>query len=300
VERSPAGQLLILSANLKKGLPRDRIDSEIANFTRRVPRILPFAPDAVLLQEVVESTAARVAELLKEPTGFGFDVAVTPGPEPVVGKQDGQIVVRTTAILINRRSMRLIDGGGFVRSRYLSRDASPEFEPRIKEHAHCLARTASGRIDLPLASIHFVTNEKFAAPTMGFCYKAQWARRLADFLATQYPQAGVLQVPVIGGDFNNRRCMAPREKVACDVMPFWHVLSAQNGYSDAVYARHGKSEESLADQLNGRKRIDYVFTRGAIVDASHDADYDAQKGDPGFYSDHRFLWALVRPRGGIS
>lgn len=295
MKRSPAGQQLILSANLKKGLPRDRIDSEIVNFARRVPEVVPFAPDAVLLQEVVESSTARVAELLEETTGFGFDVAVTPGPEPIVGTKDAQIVVRNTAILVNRKTMRVIGEGGFVASRYLTRDTAPEVKPRIKEHAHCLARTASGRIEVPLVSIHFVTNEKFAALTMGFCYKAQWARRVAHFLGTQYPQSDVPQVPVIGGDFNNRRCLRPREKVACEVLPFWHVLTAQSGFSDAVYDRHGGSEESLAAQTKEGKRIDFVFARGAIIAASHDADYEARRGDPGFYSDHRLLWALVRP-----
>ena len=295
MKRSPAGQQLILSANLKKGLPRDRIDSEIVNFARRVREVVPFAPDAVLLQEVVESSAARTAELLKETTGFAFEVAVTPDSEPVVGKKGAQIVVRNTAILVNRRTMRVIDEGGFVASRYLTRDAAPAVEPRVKEHAHCLARTASGRIEVPLVSIHFVTNDKFAALTMGFCYKARWARRVAQFLGTQYPQSDVPQVPVIAGDFNNRRCLRPREMVACDVLPFWHVLTAQLGFSDAVYDRHGGSEESLAAQTSGGKRIDFVFARGSIIAASHDVRYTARRGDPDFYSDHRLLWALVRP-----
>jgi hypothetical protein len=191
--------------------------------------------------------------------------------------------------------MRLVGEGGFVASRYLSRDASPEFKPRIKEHAHCLARTASGRIDMPLISIHFITNEKFAAPTMGFCYKAQWVRRITSFMETRYPPGDRRQIPVIGGDFNHRRCLGPREKAVCDVLPFWHVLTAQGGFSDAVFDRHGGSDESLAAQTMGRKRIDYVFARGGVVDASHDVDYDAQKGEPGFYSDHRLLWALLKP-----
>lgn len=296
MNRSPAGQVLVLSANLKKAVPRDRIDSEIVNFAQRVPEVVPFAPDAVVLQEVVESSAARVAELLGNSTGFGFEIAVTPGPEPVVGRKDEQLVVRNSAILVNRRTMRVVDEGGFVASRYLSRDAAPELEPRIKEHPHCLARTRSGNIDLPLVSIHFVTNEKFAASTMGFCYKAQWAREVLNFVQTQYPQRDVPLVPVIAGDFNNRRCLKAREKVACEVLPFWHVLTAQGGYSDAVFERYGGSEKSLAAQTNGRKRIDYVFARGAVLDASHDVGYEARRGERDFYSDHRLLWALLSPK----
>jgi hypothetical protein len=238
-----------------------------------------------------------VAELLKDTTGFGFDVAVRPGPEPVVGTQGRQTVVRTTAVLLNRRTMRLVGRGGFVDTRYLLKDAAPAVEPRIKEHAHCLARTASGRLDLVMASIHFVTNEKFAAPTMGFCYKGKWAGQVARFLRDRYPLDGVPQVCVIGGDFNNRRCLLPRERLECDVWPFWHVLTEQNGFADAVFDRHGGSDESLAAQTRNGKRIDYIFARGTTFRASHDVDYEARPGDPDYYSDHRLLWALVGPTG---
>lgn len=300
MNRSPVGQVLILSANLKKAAPRDRLDAEIINFAQRVAKVVPFAPDAVLLQEVVESSAARVAELLEETTGFGFEVAVTPGPEPIVGTKDDQIVVRNAAILVNKRTMRVEGEVGFVASRYSSRDAAQEVKPRIKEHPHCLARTTSGNIALPLVSVHFVTNEKFAASTMGFCYKAQWAREVMNFVKSQYPHGEAPQVPVIGGDFNNRRCLRSREKATCEVLPFWHVLTAQSGFSDAIFERHGRTEKSLAAQTNGRKRIDYVFAQGTVFDASHDVGYEARRGDRDFYSDHRLLWALVSPPGDSS
>ena len=105
MNRSPPRQLLILSANLQEARPRDMSDAEMVNFARRVRRVVPYAPDAVLLQEVVKSSAARVARLLKDTTGFGFDVAVSPGPEPVVRTEGEHIVVRDTAILLNRVTM---------------------------------------------------------------------------------------------------------------------------------------------------------------------------------------------------
>jgi exonuclease III len=293
LKRSPSGQLLILSANLKKGLPRDLVDSEMVNFARRVPKVVPFAPDALLLQEVVESSAKRVAQLLRDTTGFGFDVAVSPGREAVVGTQGTQLVVRNTAILLNRRTMRMVGEGGVFATRYLTRDAAPGVQARIKEHAHCLAETAAGRIRVALASVHFVTNDKFAARTLGFCYKGQWARQLANFLRGRYPQGSVPQLWVVGGDFNNRRCLAPQERPKCDVLPFWHALTEHGGFSDAVFDRHGGSRESLAAQTRRGSRVDYVFVRGAVFRASHDVKYDARRGDPGFYSDHRLLWALV-------
>jgi exonuclease III len=295
MRRSPPRQLLVLSANLKSARPGDDVDSELVNFARRVTRVVPFAPDAVLLQEVVQSSAARVAQLLRRETGFGFDVVVSPGPNPVVGTQGNQIVVRDTAILLNRRTMSIKDEGGFLSTQYLLRDAAPEVEARIKQHAYCLAETASGGLRLALASVHFVLSDRLAAPTVGFCYKGKWARQVASFLNSRYPERSVVQLWVIGGDFNNRRCVGRRERVSCGVWPFWHVLASQMRYLDTVFARHGGSNESLARQTRNGKRIDYIFARAAVLRASHDIRYDAHPGDPGFYSDHRLLWALLGP-----
>jgi exonuclease III len=295
MKRSPPRQLLVLSANLKSAWPEDVVDAELVNFARRVSKVVPFAPDAVLLQEVVQSSATRIAQLLRRETGFGFDVAVSPGADPLVGMQGNQIIVRDTAILLNRKTMAIRDEGGFLSTQYLLRDAAPDLEARIKQHGYCLAETASGGLRLALASIHFVLNDRLAAPTMGFCYKGKWARQVGSFLNSRYPQRTAPQLWVIGGDFNNRRCVGRRERVACDVWPFWHALEAQMGYIDTVFDRHGDSNESLARQTRDGKRIDYIFARAAVVRASHDVRYDAHPGDPGFYSDHRLLWALLGP-----
>jgi len=270
-------------------------DTEMVNFARRVPEVVPFAPDAVLLQEVVQSSAARVAQLLRNTTGFGFEVAVEPGPEPVVGNEGRHIVVRNTALLLNRRTMSLRGQGGVFATRYLVKDAAPGVRPRIKEHAHCLAETASGNMRVAIASIHLVTDGRFAARMMGPCYKAKWARQLAAFLPSRYPRGPVPHVWVIGGDFNNRRCAGARETVRCDVMPFWHVLTQQSDFRDAVFERYGHSQQALSAQTRRGRRVDYVFVRGRVFDASHDVDYDLRRGEPGFYSDHRLLWALVGP-----
>jgi hypothetical protein len=71
------------------------------------------------------------------------------------------------------------------------------------------------------------------------------------------------------------------------------------GYTDAVFARHRSSAAALREQSRkGRhvtRRIDYLFVRGRVFDASHDTNYDARLGEPHFYSDHRLVWGLVGP-----
>ena len=104
---------------------------------------------------------------------------------------------------------------------------------------------------------------------------------------------------VVGGDFNTRRCRAPLETSRCRALPFWRAL-AEHGYADAVYERHASSPLSLvAHSRRGAHvlpRIDFLFVRGRILDAASDRNYDARATDPGFYSDHRLVWAVVASR----
>jgi hypothetical protein len=300
---SPPGRLLVVSANLRKALPRYLADdSSLVNFTRRVRRVVPDAPDALLLQEVVSSSAFRVAELLSEELGFDYHVAIAPGESAVVGHWEGQDVVRNAAILLNAATLRVEGAGGYLATRYASRDARPGVRPRVKEHPHCLAVTPEGDLAAALVSVHLVTNDKFTLPRVGFRHKGRWARELATFVRAAYPGDRRSRLWVLGGDFNNRRCRRWRETVRCRELPFWDALVRHEGYRDAVFERHGGLSTSLAEQArSGRhvlKRIDYLFVRGRVYDASHDVGYDARSGDADFYSDHRMLWAVVGPEPG--
>jgi hypothetical protein len=298
VRESPPGRLLVVSANLKKALPRYLADdSSLVNFARRVHRVVPHAPDALLLQEVVRSSALRVAVLLSEEVGFDYEVAVAPGESAVVGTWEGQDVVRNAAILLNATTFRIEGAGGYVATRYPSGVARPGVRPRVKEHPHLLAASREGDLVAALVSVHLVTNDVFTVPVTGFRHKGRWARELASFVRTGYPPDPRPQVWVLGGDFNNRRCRCLRETLRCRELPFWNALVREEGYRDAVFERHGKVGGSLAEQSrSGRhvlKRIDYLFVRGRVYDASHDVGYDSRLGAADFYSDHRLLWALV-------
>jgi endonuclease/exonuclease/phosphatase family metal-dependent hydrolase len=294
------GRLLVVTANLKKALPRYLGDDlSLVNFARRIARVVPYAPDALLLQEVVALSARRAAELVGEATGADYMVAVQAGESATVGSRAGQDVVRNCAIILNSRTLRLDGRGDFAATRYALTDARAGVRARIKEHPRCLARSVAQNLSVALASVHLVTNDKLTTAALGYRYKGRWAAELAEAMASRYGRASEPRAIVIGGDFNNRRCRGPVERVDCRPLPFWDALCRDHGYTDAVFARHGSSTAALREQSRkGRhvtRRIDYLFVRGRVFDASHDTTYDARTGDPHFYSDHRLVWGLVGP-----
>jgi endonuclease/exonuclease/phosphatase family metal-dependent hydrolase len=298
--------LLVVTANLKKALPRYLgDDASLVNFSQRIAQVVPFAPDALLLQEVVAASAQRAAELTGEATGGEYVVAVQAGQTARVGTRAGQDVIRNCAIVLNSSTLRLEGQGGYASTRYDIKDARPGVRPRVKEHPYCDARSVTQDLSVALASVHLVTNEKLVTAALGYRYKATWATELAELMAARYGRGGLgrsAEQPralVIGGDFNNRRCRGPVERVDCRPLPFWDALCRDHGYTDAVFARHGSSGSALREQSRkGRhvtRRIDYLFVRGRVFDASHDTTYDARLGEPHFYSDHRLVWGLVGP-----
>jgi hypothetical protein len=297
LNRSPARQLLFVSANLQEAWLEGDLagDTDLENFARRVRTVVPYAPDALLLQEVSAQSSQRVARHLKIKTGFPFEVVVV----PELKQHSVPRRIRDTAILINSKTMRAVDRGGFVDTHCSLVDFAPGITPLRKGHAYCLLRPARAQLRVAVMSVHFFPNERLAAPTLGWCYKVRWSQQVARQLEQSYPLEDQRHIRVIAVDFNNRRCLRGRETVGCDVLPFWYVMTKRLGYKDAVFDRHSSSNQELWEQSRKgsrvARRIDYVFLQGRAIAASHDINYDAVSGEPDFYSDHRLVWALVAP-----
>jgi endonuclease/exonuclease/phosphatase family metal-dependent hydrolase len=313
LERTPASQMLVVSANLQAGAAGPAPPVQIQRFARRLRRLLPFAPDVLLLQEVTDETAGMTAEFLAEEIPFSFSVERSPGPppeteldqsvvEPAPPEDRQEEVVSDTAVVVNAGTTRVRDPGGDVMTSYDVIDASPGAPWRTKRNAYLVAAKRGRRFKVALISIHFVGNWRLEPQSIGYFYKNQWTREITAFLEERYPSSEYLHV--IGGDFNHRRCIEVPERVDCEEWPFWHTLVKRVGLRDSIFEIHGTSDEGLEKQRKGkrreRKRIDYIFTNARVIDASHDAAYDASAGDRGFYSDHALLWALINTRRGRS
>lgn len=303
IKRTPK-QMTVVSANLQElyDVEDNAEFGDLNVFAKRVAEVVPAVPDVLLLQEVLSTGSAAVAKALSEVFGVAFRVAVRPGSTPYSSESATHEIVRDTGVLINSKTMKVKRKGGFVSTRQETKYDAPD-SPRnkAKDHAYMLATHSAARVDVALMSVHLIPNRWLASKDTGYRLRARWMKELADFLKAEYPP-NKHQIQLIAGDLNNDRCVGRHETIDSEVYPFWTVLTEEYGLGDAVFRKHGGSNKAIREQSrrgdkDGR-RIDYIFTDGEVVDASHDTDYFAQPGDPGFYSDHRLLWATLNlPKG---
>lgn len=301
---SPDPQILVVTANLYEAFDQADVDdgADVKVFAERIAGELPYAPDVVLLQEVVAESAERAASKLEQQTGHPYVVAIGPEETTTVETGDDYKKVRDTAILYNDTTMKVAthdgaaDEGGYISSWYSAEEGLETEKRHIKQQAYIyLKKDGVEGTRFGFVSVHFATSDRLASDEVALEKKGEWSADLVTEIEGRYTYADGF---VIGGDFNNKRCEVQPERVACDETPFWTVLTGAYEYVDAVFSLYGTSDASLWSQYRkgdqcGSKRIDYLFAAGAVLEGGHDVNYAAEEGDPDFYSDHRFVWALV-------
>lgn len=294
--------ILVVSANLEElHDPADRARTEdMQAFANRVAELLPRPPDVLLLQEVLADGAKAVTSYLKQTTGIGYTVAVAPAFKSPMKQSTLEDQVRDTAILLNQQTMSGNQRKGFLATRYAVSEKSPGFpRARAKDHAHALATHRPSGTRLGLMSVHLAPHKQFASKDRHRQRSADWVRELVAEMKRRYPRRG-RQINILAGDFNNPRSTGDKEVIDGEVTPFWSALS-QLGYTDAIFEIHGHSNRSIKNQhRKGDRqaaRIDYIFVAGGeVIQATHDLD-PPEKGTPGYYADHRLVWAAIRPPG---
>lgn len=294
---SPPSQVLVVSANVQECAPGDMDDmSELRILARRLEDQLPFAPDAVLLQEVKDSSARRLARLLSR--RFGMRYALASLTElPYHKETRKRILTRDTAILLNMETMRVAHSGGYISTAYDRRDAASDDKPHVKGHAFLLAKERAGALSVSLASVHFVRATVLRSRDLADRYRARWSSKVARRLDATYPVAARTDIATIGGDFNSGRGLrAPGGDWRR--MPFWTLLTGRRDFNDTVYVA-AKNLPFRRDELE-RSNVDYIFSAGGVGDAASDLSYkadDSHRDPERFYSDHRFFWAIVGAKG---
>ncbi|MFZ5475984.1 MAG: hypothetical protein ACOZNI_04355, partial [Myxococcota bacterium] len=299
-------QMLVLAANMKEASSADDVDehADMKEFARRVRTEVPYAPDVVLLQEVVADSAAYVAEKLEDETGHAYVVAIGPEEDTTVESGDDYQIKRDVAVLYNDTTMKVAthdggaDEGGFLSHWYNADENATTGEKRnIKQSAFIyLKKDGIEDTKFGFVSVHFATSENLASEEVALEKKGEWSAEVVTEIEGRYTYADGF---VLGGDFNNRRCEEKPETIDCEPTAAWSVLVDAYDYLDAVFDLYGSSNESLWSQYRKAdecvtKRIDYLFVKGRVLAGSHDVDYArVDEGADGFYSDHRFLWALV-------
>lgn len=272
---TPAGEVFVVTANLQEAFNRSdyRNLKEMGVFVKRLLDKVPQRPDALLLQDVRKSAVRRVVELLTKKTGDQYRVAQRLRKEPWQKLPDNVWYSTETAIVVNTVTMEIDGKAGFVRIRNPWGNPKGDYvEYKGQAYARVVERD-SGDV-YGLMSVHLPKEPSEAnkyAKRFG-----PWVDRLATFMTNHYPTG----TRVIGGDFNQTRCLG---KDPCKEAPFWKVLtSAEHGYIDALWTE--MEPRHYTDRLP--LGVDLIFTTGGMKNAGGDV-----KNPPVFYSDHRFFWA---------
>lgn len=273
--------VLVVSANLQDAIrPADAADTrDLDTFVRRLAASTPYAPDVLLLTEVLGPGARRIADRLHAATGHRYAVLVAPGDMAFLP----DAAVRESAILVNAATMRVIRHGRFVRV-------------QAEDEAYAVVAKRGTNLELPVVSAHAAGDPAPAVDTLH--------STLAGFHGSDDSRA---VVPVLGGDYRTNRCVDPRDyqAVDCAAQPFWSALTDSHGYEDALFDASGAET---------RKGSSYVFAHGTVASAYVDTAYDHDLPDLGpckaafdagtsatasakcrstYYADQPFGWAVV-------
>lgn len=267
---------------------------------------MSYAPDILLFQETRSQDARRIAGHLNRlivldgttcntqaASDRCYKVAAA-SSQRVIAQTTKREVVSDTAIVYNRRTMRLNTVDSFMTSYTKgekcvpTRDATGSLifidedldglndcgtKRKIKKH-FMASITEKGTVELETAvtSIHFVTSSHLKNEDVHDLVKERWAQKAANELTTFRSTA---QLYALAGDFNIRRCFSPVkpepvDPLTCGERPWWKALTdLDDQFDDAVYVRNVLPLEMEKQYKNGTrdaalgKRIDFIFTRNA-------------------------------------
>ena len=272
---APGSGLIVVTANLQEAFDdRDVSDhSEMGVFVDRLLERVGVPPDVLLLQDVRKSAVRYVIDRLKNKTDATYAIGQALPALPGVKEDDKWISVET-AVVFNTATMTMPARGGFTRVRNPWGVHVKYVEYKSQAFVGLNHKATGG--ELAFMSVHLPKPPRKSAQN-SLKTKA-WAEQLATFMKNRFET----KTRIIGGDFNQTRCV--EKDPECVESPYWTQLSGM-GYIEAISTAQQRLHWTDRIQLG----VDYIFT------ASDDASVVNGSGDvenpPDFYSDHRFFWA---------
>ncbi|MCT2582989.1 discoidin domain-containing protein [Actinophytocola gossypii] len=268
---APPRDVLVVQANLQDAIrPADARDTrDLDNFVDRLAERVPAAPDALLLAEVLDRGAHRLAHRLSAEFDQRYRVVVAPGRDAF--SADGS--VRETAIVVNTGTLNVERGAsGFERI-------------QSEDQAYATVRQAGSDRRLRLVAGHVGGDPAVAAE--------EFHRLGTDGDA----------IPVLGVDLRLSRCVLAYDEapVDCDPQAFWTAMTDTHAYSDAAY------ELALAQGLRhsgyvftpgavAAAGVDDGLVAGEECKDAYDAGRSrTTRGEcrADYYADSPFTWARV-------
>ena len=281
---TPKPRVLVVSVNLyETDTPDRRHLGDMYNFVDRVLHKLDFAPDVLLLQELVHRSVAAIRKRFTNKTGDRYVIVKDAGRHPWARVTDHRLIGKETAIVINSKTMRKTGSGGYFKFSYKRSQARRGSDVKVKKHAYAPLAKRDTEIEIPVVSLHYPKEREFRTLRTSRVLKKKWSRAIASRLNNKYPAHGSgKHMNVIAGDFNNFRCRGAGG-LPCRETPAYHLLTHDPfNYKDAV----------LAAGLRGNP-IDFIFTTRAVCRAGWDRYQPRDPGASGHYSNHDFRWALL-------
>ena len=195
VTQVEVSNVVVVTANLNEAYDAKDVSSmkELAPFARRVMDHTPEEPDALLVQEVRESSAKYVAKRMYQETGHKWVVATPLYSGEPWRATDSRWTQRDVAVLLNTSTMKAVNDGGVITT---PDPWGVKDKAMYKEHAYVLAEDKATGTRYAFLSLHFPPS-----PGSRSSYPkrfAKWTRKIASTLETRFPKA----TRIVAGDFN--------------------------------------------------------------------------------------------------
>lgn len=278
-ERTPDDSVLVITANVAEAWVYSDVRShgDMDKFVNRVLDETKYRPDILALQEVRRSSAEYIARKMSGLSGQPYKLAVTPPSNPSFNYGGGRAGAKETAILINSKTMKVLDRGGYIPSPYKPEHANEPYDP-VFHQAFALLKKRDTKMKFATMSTHFLPRSYMANGDVDKYYRNKWSKQVHNKLRNRYGgRAGVKYL--IAGDFNQLGCLQGIGEDCRSKSPFWKTLRGF-GYQDTA-------------KTFGT--IDFIWSKG-MPGAAHSMDSGFKSlSSSKRYSDHAFRWTILGP-----
>ena len=278
-QNTPDDTVLAVTANLNEAWDHgDTLNhGDMDRFVARVLDEYRYKPDVLGLQEVRKSSAVYVAKKLSARSGQRYEVVVMPPKHPYFPYGGGRAGAKETTIVINTKTMKVLNGGGYFAT-VAKREHETEPNDPVFHQAFALLKKRGTNKKFATMSVHLLPRGYLASLDLDTYYRNKWAKQMHNKLRRSYGGRTGLRYLMLG-DFNQWRCLRGNWSGCYQRSPFWKTLKGF-GYQDTS-KKQGP--------------VDFIFSKG-MPGAMHDMDSGYKALPPKKrYSDHAFRWAVLGP-----
>ena len=278
-ERTPDDSVMVVAANLREAWDYGDVKShwDMDKFVNRLLDEFRYRPDILALQEVRKASAEYVARKLSGKSGQPYKVVGSIASDPYSPYGGGRAAAKATAIVINTKTMKVLNNGG-----YFATVAKPEhevepYDPVFHQYFALLQKRGTN-MKFATMSVHLLPRSYMASTDLDRYYRTKWSKQMHNKLRSRYGGKSGLRY-LIAGDFNQLGCERGIGDDCRVKAPFWKKLT-DLGYKDTA-------------KTFGT--IDFIWSKGMPGALNSQDSGFRSMSDSKAYSDHAFRWAVLGP-----